>query len=112
MVEAARKTGLMVQCGMNNRSSSNVREAIKFLHDGGIGELYMARALCFKARDSYGMARDSQPPATFHYDMWLGPAPWRPYNVKRSHYVWHWYWDRVTAIPETRPLPLDIARGD
>jgi hypothetical protein len=40
-----------------------VREAIAFLHSGGIGELYMARALCFKARDSYGMAKDSAPPA-------------------------------------------------
>ncbi|HQG78590.1 MAG TPA: Gfo/Idh/MocA family oxidoreductase [Bacteroidales bacterium] len=111
MVEAARKTGLMVQCGLNNRSSSNVREAIKFLHDGGIGELFMARALCFKARDSYGMARDSKPPAGFHYDMWLGPAPWRPYNVKRSHYVWHWYWDTGNGdTGNTGPHMLDIAR--
>ena len=71
MVEAARKANVRVQCGMNNRSSANVREAINFLHDGGIGELFMARALCFKARDSYGMAKNSVPPPTFHYDLWL-----------------------------------------
>ena len=111
MIEAARKYGLRVQVGLNNRSSSNVREAIRFLHEGGIGELYLARALCFKARDSYGMARDSQPPATFHYDRWLGPAPYRPYNEKRSHYNWHWYWDTGNGdTGNTGPHQLDLAR--
>jgi predicted dehydrogenase len=111
MVEAARKYNLRVQVGLNNRSSSNVIEAIKFLHDGGIGEVFMARALCFKARDSYGMAKDSQPPATFHYDRWLGPAPYRPYNEKRSHYCWHWYWDTGNGdTGNTGPHQLDLAR--
>jgi predicted dehydrogenase len=111
MVEAARKYNLRVQVGFNNRSSSNVREAIKFLHDGGIGEVFMARALCFKARDSYGMAKDSIPPATFHYDRWLGPAPYRPYDEKRSHYRWHWYWDTGNGdTGNTGPHQLDLAR--
>ena len=111
MVEAARKTNLRVQVGLNNRSSNNVREAIKFIHDGGIGEIFMARALCFKARDSYGMAKDSVPPSTFHYDRWLGPAPYRPYNEKRSHYNWHWYWDTGNGdTGNTGPHQLDLAR--
>jgi predicted dehydrogenase len=111
MVEAARMYNLRVQVGMNNRSSDNVIEAMKFLHDGGIGEVYMARALCLKARDSYGMAKDSTPPATFHYDQWLGPAPYRPYNVKRSHYCWHWYWDTGNGdTGNTGPHQLDLAR--
>jgi len=111
MVEAARKYNVKVQVGLNNRSSGNVREAIKFLHDGGIGDIFMARALCFKARDSYGWAKDSNPPETFHYDRWLGPAPWRPYNEKRSHYNWHWYWDTGNGdTGNTGPHQLDIAR--
>ena len=52
MIEAWRKYGLRMQVGLNNRSAKNIREAIEFLHGGGIGELYMARAICFKARDS------------------------------------------------------------
>jgi predicted dehydrogenase len=111
MVEAARKFNLRVQVGLNNRSSRNVIEAIKFLHDGGIGELYMARGLCYKARDSYGIAKDSEPPATLHYDRWLGPAPWRQYNEKRGHYNWHWYWDTGNGdTGNTGPHQLDIAR--
>jgi predicted dehydrogenase len=111
MIEAARKHNLRMQVGLNNRSSRNVREAIAFLHGGGIGEVYMARALVFKARDSYGMAKDGQPPATFHYERWLGPAPDRPYNEKRSHYNWHWYWDTGNGdTGNTGPHQLDIAR--
>jgi len=43
MVEAARKYDRRVQVGFQNRSVNNVIEAIKFLHEGGIGEVYMAR---------------------------------------------------------------------
>ncbi len=89
MVEAGIKYKVHIQHG----SSVAAGEAMDFLHKGGIGDVYMARGLCLQPRDSYGMAKDSTPPATFHYDMWLGPAPYRPYNVKRSHYCWHWYWD-------------------
>lgn len=111
MIEAWRKYGHRMQVGLNNRSSKNVREAIAFLHSGGIGDVYLARSLCFKARDSYGIAKDSQPPATFHYERWLGPAPMRPYNEKRSHYNWHWYWDTGNGdTGNTGPHQLDIAR--
>jgi predicted dehydrogenase len=111
MIAAARKAGVRMQVGLNNRSAQNVREAIAFLHSGGIGEIYLARALCFKARDSYGMAKDSTPPAKFHYDRWLGPAPLRPYNEKRSHYNWHWYWDTGNGdTGNTGPHQLDLAR--
>jgi predicted dehydrogenase len=93
MIEAARKYNVRVQVGSQNRSIINIMEAIKFLHDGGIGDVYMARGLCYKPRDSFGIAKDSEPPATLHYDLWLGPASWRPYNEKRGHYNWHWFWD-------------------
>jgi len=53
----------------------------------------MARGLCFKPRDSFGIAKNSEPPASLHYDAWLGPAPYRKYNEKRGHYNWHWHWD-------------------
>jgi predicted dehydrogenase len=111
MVEAARKYNVRVQTGTQNRSIRTVREAIKFLHDGGIGEVYMAKGLCFKPRDSFGISPDSEPPASFHYDMWLGPAPWRPYNEKRGHYNWHWHWDTGGGDTANQgPHQFDIAR--
>ena len=93
MIEASRKYNVRVQTGFQNRSDNNIMEAMKFLHDGGIGEVYLARGLCLSQRDSFGIAKDSTPPATLHYDRWLGPALWREFNEKRSHYNWHWFWD-------------------
>jgi predicted dehydrogenase len=93
MVEAARKYNVRMQVGFQGRSYQNIINAMNFLHEGGIGEVYMARGLCYKPRDSFGIAKDSEAPAGLHYDMWLGPAPYRKYNEKRLHYNWHWHWD-------------------
>jgi predicted dehydrogenase len=111
MVEAARKYNVRVQVGYQNRSIPNVMEAIRFMHNGGIGKVYLARGLCYKPRDSFGIAPDSEPPASLHYDMWLGPAPWRPYNEKRGHYNWHWFWDTGNGDTGNQgPHQFDIAR--
>jgi predicted dehydrogenase len=111
MIEAARKYNVRVQVGFQSRSGNNMQEALKFLREGGIGEVYMARGLCYKLRDSYGTGKDSTPPASFHYDRWLGPAPYRPYNAKRSHYCWHWYWDTGNGDTGNQgPHQFDIAR--
>ena len=111
MIEAARKYNKRVQVGFQNRSISVVKEAIQFLHDGGIGEIYMARGLCINPRDSFSIAKDSEPPATLHYDRWLGPASWRPYNEKRGHYNWHWFWDTGNGDTGNQgPHQFDIAR--
>jgi predicted dehydrogenase len=111
MVEASRKYNVRVQTGLQNRSIPGVMEAIKFIHDGGIGKVYMARGLCYKIRDSFGISPDSEPPATLHYDMWLGPCQYRPYNEKKGHYNWHWFW--LTGGGDTAnqgPHQFDIAR--
>ena len=111
MVEAAKKYNVRVQAGTQNRSIPNVMQAIKFLHDGGIGEVFMAKGMCYKPRDSFGIAKDSTPPETLHYDYWLGPAPFRPYNEKHVHYNWHWFW--ATGGGDTAnqgPHQFDIAR--
>lgn len=111
MIEAARKYDRIVQVGFQNRSISNVMQAMAFLHDGGIGDVYMARGMCFKPRDSFGIAEDSAPPPTLNYDLWLGPANWRPYNEKKGHYNWHWHWDTGNGDTGNQgPHQFDIAR--
>ena len=111
MVAAARKYNVRVQTGCQNRSIPNVMAAMKLLHDGGIGEVFMARGLCLKPRDSFGIAPDSQAPASLHYDIWRGPAPMRPYNEKRVHYNWHWHWDTGNGDTGNQgPHQFDIAR--
>ncbi len=111
MVEAAAKYNVRMQTGCQNRSIPNVIEAMKFLHSGGIGDVFMAKGLCYKPRDSFGIAPDGTAPASLHYDMWLGPAPSRPYNEKRVHYNWHWFWDTGNGDTGNQgPHQFDIAR--
>ena len=111
MVEASAKYNVRVQVGHQNRSSVNVIEAIKFLHDGGIGDVFMARGLCIKPHDSFGISPDSTPPPTLHYDNWLGPVAYRPYNEKKGHYNWHWFWETGNGDTGNQgPHQFDIAR--
>jgi len=111
MIEAARKYDRIVSVGFQNRSKPSVHQAMKFLHDGKLGEVYMARGLCFKPRNSFGRYPDSAVPNGVHYDLWLGPAPQRPFNKGRFHYNWHWHWDTGNGdIGNQGPHQFDVAR--
>jgi predicted dehydrogenase len=93
VVEAARKYNKCCQHGTQSRTNKGMRDAIAFLHAGKLGKVNVARGLCYKSRKSIGKFEDSAPPEGVDYDLWLGPAPVRPYNKNRFHYNWHWYWD-------------------
>lgn len=111
MVDAARKYDRIVQIGFQNRSRQNTSAAIKFLHDGGIGEVYMARGLCFKPRGDIGNPPDQPVPEGLHYDLWLGPAQERPFNPNYVHYNWHWHWAFGNGDTGNQgPHQFDIAR--
>ncbi|UCD74477.1 MAG: Gfo/Idh/MocA family oxidoreductase [Phycisphaerales bacterium] len=111
MVEAARRYDRMVAVGFQNRSIANVRAAMKFLHGGGLGDVYMARGLCFKPRESIGHRQNEPVPEGVHYDLWLGPAPQRPFNRNHFHYEWHWNWTYGSGdIGNQGPHQFDIAR--
>jgi len=92
-VEAARKYNRVVAAGTQSRSDLVKQAAIKFMAEGGLGELYAAKALCYKPRDTIGKKPDGKVPVGLDYDKWLGPAQWRPYNENKLHYNWHWLWD-------------------
>ena len=135
MVNAARKNNILMQVGFQNRSRENTNAAIKFLHEDGIGEVYMARGLCFKPRWDIGRYPDGPMPddaeAFFlrtdgsgkmpaytqayldkvHYDLWMGPAPEKPFNPNRFHYNWHWLWDYGNGDTGNQgPHQMDVGR--
>jgi predicted dehydrogenase len=93
LVNAARKYGRLCQHGTQGRSCPAIREAMDHLQKGLIGDVYMARGLCYKWRDTIGKTPDEPVPAGVNYDLWLGPAPQRPFSRNRFHYNWHWHWD-------------------
>jgi predicted dehydrogenase len=111
MVETARKTGRMVQVGMQSRSEPHKIQAMQLLHSGIIGKVYLAKGLCFKRRVSIGHKEDSPTPLGLNWDMFLGPAPLRPYNELRYSYNWHWFWDTGNGdIGNQGVHEMDIAR--
>jgi predicted dehydrogenase len=93
IVAVAQKYGRVVQAGTQARSSAAIQDSIRRVREGAIGEIYMARALCFKWRDTIGRAPEEAVPSGVHYDQWVGPAPLRPFTRNRFHYNWHWNWD-------------------
>ena len=93
MVEAAHKYGRIVQHGVQLRSSPALQEGVKLLREGIIGDVYMARGLCFRWRSSIGHKAPKPVPEWLDYNMWLGPAEERPYTENLVHYNWHWHWD-------------------
>lgn len=111
IIEAARKYNRIVAAGTQNRSLKSVRAAMQFLHEGRLGDIYMAKGLCFKPRDTIGKKANTPIPAGVDYDLWLGPAPLLPFNPNRFHYNWHWFWDYGCAdIGNQGPHQMDIAR--
>ena len=92
IVAAAEKYKRIVQHGTNSRSGG-ARDGIAKMNDGLIGDVYMARGMCFKWRDTIGHAPVQPVPPGVHYDLWLGPAPEHAFTHNRFHYTWHWFWD-------------------
>jgi len=93
MVEAARKHGRVVQVGAQNRSNGNVARAIEYAHSEAFGDIHFVRVLNSKERITIGKKPDGPAPEGVDYDMWLGPAPQRPFNENHFHYAWHWFWN-------------------
>jgi predicted dehydrogenase len=111
IVAAARKYDRMVQMGSQSRSSPALQEAVQKMKSGEIGEVYMARALCFKARNTIGKTPVEAVPPGVDYDMWTGPAPLRPFTKNRFHYNWHWFWDTGNGDLGNQGIhEVDIAR--
>ena len=92
IVEAARKYEKICQTGTQSRSNDGMIEAMKYIHDGKLGKVNVARGLCYKPRGSIGAAGNYDPPAGVNYDLWLGPAPMAPVTRPQFHYDWHWQW--------------------
>ena len=111
IVAAARKYDRIVQQGSQSRSSPALQEAVQKMKDGEFGEIYMARGLCYKWRDTIGKTPVSAVPAGVDYDLWTGPAPKRDFTKNRFHYNWHWFWDTGNGDLGNQGIhEVDIAR--
>jgi predicted dehydrogenase len=91
-VEAARKYNKICQTGTQCRSQPGSKQAIEYVRSGKIGEVKVARGLCYKTRNSIGAKGTYEVPSTVDYNLWCGPAPMDPLTRPKLHYDWHWVW--------------------
>ena len=112
IVHAAKKYERIVQTGTQIRSSPSIQDALAWVNEGHLGEIQLARGLCYKPRQSIGRVEGAQKvdPAV-DYDLWCGPAPKNPLMRERLHYDWHWVFDTGNGDLGNQGIhQMDIAR--
>jgi predicted dehydrogenase len=112
MTQWARKLGRMCQMGVQSRSMTGMRQTLDFVKSGKIGDVKVARAICYRNRPSIGLVDTPAPiPPGVDFDLWAGPAPAEVPTRKKLHYDWHW--NQVTGngdLGNQNPHELDKAR--
>ncbi|MGA2116142.1 MAG: Gfo/Idh/MocA family oxidoreductase [Bryobacteraceae bacterium] len=101
MVEAARKYNRVVQAGTMQRSGGYFRKAAELVAAGTVGEVTFCHTFQSGTtkREGFGNPPDSDPPRDLDWDMWLGPAPERPFNLNRwgvkaaTFPTFRYFWD-------------------
>jgi predicted dehydrogenase len=94
MIAAARRYRRVVQVGTQQRSGPHYRSARDLLRRGHIGKVHSIRMSAFRnVMPGFGRPSGSAPPGGLDYDLWLGPAPRRPYTAHRALYHFRWFWD-------------------
>lgn len=111
IVEAARKLGRICQGGTQNRSNGALAEAVKYIHEGKLGEVKLARSIVYGRRDSIGGPGQYPIPASVDYNLFAGPAPMSPLTRPKFHYDWHWFWNTGNGeLGNNNIHSLDICR--
>jgi predicted dehydrogenase len=96
LTEAARKYKVATQMGNQGHSGDGVRNICEWIWDGAIGEIREVHAWTNRPVWPQGIDRpkDNPPvPETMHWDLWIGPAPTRPYNPCYAPFAWRGWWD-------------------
>ncbi len=111
LVQAARKYKGICQAGTQCRSMQGMQDAIAYVHDGKIGDVNLARGLCYKRRNSIGPKGNYDVPAGVDYNLWAGPAPDSTITRGRFHYDWHWQWEYGNGDMGNQGIhQMDLAR--
>jgi predicted dehydrogenase len=99
MLEAARRHHRVVQMGSQWSSCGHIIEAAEMIQSGQLGRVSLVRAWAYLDwLPTVGHKPDCPPPEGIDYDLWLGPAPKRPFNPNRFHFNFRWFWDYAGGL--------------
>ena len=94
VVDAVHRHGVVWQTGSWQRSQQHFRFGCELVRNGRIGKVHTVRVGLPHGNSIDNRGTQPAPvPAGFDYEMWLGPAPWRPYNPSRCHWNFRWISD-------------------
>ncbi len=94
MIDVAKKHQRVVQVGTQQRSGPHYTRAKELIQSGHIGKIVSVRMQSYRnIMPGFGPAADGPPPPDLDWNMFLGPAPERPYNSLRGLYHFRWFWD-------------------
>ena len=93
--EVIQKTGRVFQAGTQRRSVANFQAAVRLARSGKLGKLQTLFASVYTPSiETTWLPGEPTPPRdVVDWDLWLGPAPWRPYNHRYVEGGWRGYWD-------------------
>ena len=92
MVHAAKYYNRVVQIGSQGRALHAAASACDYIRNGQLGKV--SKIICWHYECPDGGSRDTEPvPAHLDWNMWLGPAAWRPYHKDRVHFNFRWFLD-------------------
>lgn len=99
MEAAAKKYKTVVQVGQWQRSDPHWQDAMAFVHSGKLGKIRLVRVFSYQGwMSSVPVVPDEPTPQGVDYDMWLGPAPSRPFNRNRFHFTFRWFYDYAGGL--------------
>jgi predicted dehydrogenase len=93
--DTIRATKRVFQAGTQRRSVANFQAAVKLAHSGKLGKLQTLYASVYTPGVQTAWLPTEPTPSRddVDWDLWLGPAPWRPYNKAYVQGGWRGYWD-------------------
>ena len=92
MMDFQKKYKGVVTTGLWQTSQRYFRAANEILKSGVLGDVYKVQLWLCQSTNPRPSVEDSEAPSTLDYDMWLGPAPERPFNNSRFR-GWRGFWD-------------------
>ncbi|MBN1806911.1 MAG: Gfo/Idh/MocA family oxidoreductase [Sedimentisphaerales bacterium] len=98
LTEAARKYNVMTQMGIQIHATNDVKIVVEIIKSGLIGQVRKVDIFSDKNWGGGTRAKEGQPvPEGLDWDLWLGPAPWRPYHEAYVPANWRRWWDFGTG---------------
>jgi predicted dehydrogenase len=99
MLAAARRSDRIVQVGQWQRSGEHYAQALEVVRSGSLGNIRLVKVWAYQGwMKPVPVQPDSAAPPEVDYDLWLGPAPKRPFNANRFHFTFRWFWDYAGGL--------------